>query len=190
MAVSLDGGAGGAVVPAQDCVRAAGAVNIVWNNSKRDFAPSDAAHADDDVHALDRGSLRRRGHARNCDGVARDVDQAAFVLAIEMLMITDIRIEIGSRCIDHNLTEQPCSGELMQCVVNRSERNLDAGILRFGMKPFCRQMTVAVTEKNARQLQTLPRRTQSRRPEPECGFLVGTGIDLPAYHQLWNLLRG
>ena len=61
---------------------------------------SDATHADDDIHALDLGSLGRRRHARDRDRIAGDVDQAALVLAIEVLVVADIGVEAAAAAID------------------------------------------------------------------------------------------
>ena len=78
------------------------------------------------------------------------------------MMIVDIRIEIRTARLNHNLAQQPAIRELVQCVVDGGERNPDRGRCSLAMQLLGRDVPIAAIEQQARQGNALP-----RRPEPD-----------------------
>ena len=56
-----------------------------------------------------------------------DLIYPVFVLDVEMVMVVGIGIEIGSRALDCDLTQQASLGELVQRVVDGGERHWHLG---------------------------------------------------------------
>jgi len=54
--------------------------------------------------------------------LARNVEQPAGILEKEVMMVTDVGVEIGVAGIHHHLAQQPCLDELVQRIVDGRER--------------------------------------------------------------------
>jgi hypothetical protein len=65
---------------------------------------------------------------------ARNIEQAAAVLEKEVMMVTDVGVEIGASGIHHHLTQHPCLDELLQRIVDGRERHPDRGLDRFAVQ--------------------------------------------------------
>ena len=100
--------------------------NCRANKKRLGGAPSGGwiiAQTNDDVDAGN--GLARRGLRQPIiiDGNARDVDKQIRAFDEKMMVIRDIRVEIGSRSVDGDLAQQACLGELIEAVVDRRERD-------------------------------------------------------------------
>ena len=93
--------------------------------------------------------------------IADQVDQLSIVLDEEVMVITDIGVEIGTAAVDSDYTQKSSPGELVKHVVDRGQGDMDAGRLRFSMQILRRKMAIAFGEKNAAQLDALTRRTKA-----------------------------
>src|ERR1019366_1487607 len=88
------------------------------------------AQADDDVDAGDGLARRRLRQPFKIDGNPRDVDKHIRAFDKKMMVIRDIRVEIGPRSVDGDLTQQACLRELIKAVVDCRERDRDPCSLR------------------------------------------------------------
>ena len=60
------------------------------------------------------------------DGNARDVDKHIRAFDEKMMVIRDIRVEIGSRSVDGDLAQEARFGKLIEAVIDRCERDRNA----------------------------------------------------------------
>src|SRR4029079_1577810 len=70
--------------------------------------------ADDHVDAADGAACGRLRQAGDGDTLARNVEQPAGIFEKEVMMVTDVGVEIGAARIHHHLAQQPCLDELVQ----------------------------------------------------------------------------
>ena len=83
------------------------------------------------------------------------------VLDEEMMVMAGVRVEIGPARRHHDLAQQAGVTELVQRVVDRSERHRHAGHPDLGMQAFGRDMAVFALEQQARQRHPLAGRAQA-----------------------------
>jgi hypothetical protein len=95
------------------------------------------------------------------DGRGRDVGHPLLVLEIEMVVVRRIGVEIAARGIHRHFAQQPRRPELVQCVVDRRQRDIDVGGLRFGQQLLGAHMPVLAAEQDLGQRHALPGRPQS-----------------------------
>ena len=77
---------------------------------------------------------------------ARDVKQPAGIFEKEVMMVTDIGIDIGAAGIHHHLAQQPCLDELVQRIVDGRERHPDRGLDRFAVQLLGGDVPVTLLE--------------------------------------------
>ena len=94
-----------------------------------------------------------------------DIRDFAAILEVKMVMIRNIGIEVRLRPIHHDLTQQTGVGETMQGIVNRGQRDLDAGHPGPFKQGFRRHMLIAMAKQQTRQSQALAGRTQAGRAQ-------------------------
>lgn len=114
---------------------------------------------------------RLRGTGRNIrepiynNGVAGNIGKIAFVFKIKMMMVVDIRVEVGARAVDDDLTQQANFRKLMKRVVDGRQRNANAGRLCFGVQGFGGHMPVDTVEQKFSKGNALARRPQAGFPQ-------------------------
>src|SRR5260370_34196508 len=81
------------------------------------------AHANDDVDASNLRAVGRRRQLGDSHTVAGYVLQPTRLLVEEVMMISHVRVEIGAARIHHDLAQQAGADELVEGVVDRSERH-------------------------------------------------------------------
>ncbi len=105
--------------------------------------------------------------------LARNVEQPAGILEKEVMMVTDVGVEIEAAGIHHHLAQQPCLDELVQRIVDGRERHPDRGLDRFAVQLLGGDVPVTLLEQEPYQRQPLPGRPQMRRAQQLKG--VGEG---------------
>ena len=121
---------------------------------------------DDHIDAGDIHAFRRGRQAADHHIVAGNVHQRPVILEEEMMMVVDICVEIRTRRIHNHLAQEARTGELVQRIVDRGERDADASLLGFVMQRFGRDMPVAAIEKEPAKRQPLARRAEPCLAEP------------------------
>src|SRR3546814_4114102 len=77
----------------------------------------------DDVDAGHLGAGRRRRQAVEMDQFARNVLKAPAAFVVEVVMVGDVGVEVGTPGLDHHLAQQAGFGELMQAVVDGDRKS-------------------------------------------------------------------
>ena len=90
--------------------------------------------ANNHVDPVDPGAVRRRRELGNRDLIVFDVFKVAAVFKKEVMVIGCVGIEIGPRGVDGNLTQQTDIRKLMECIVDRRQRNRQSRLLCFDMQ--------------------------------------------------------
>src|SRR5258708_20267102 len=80
------------------------------------------AETDDDVDPADRRARGRLGHLADQNRIAGNVLEPTVILEGEMMVVVDIRVEIGPPRLDHNFVEQPRRRALLQRIVDGRHR--------------------------------------------------------------------
>ena len=114
--------------------------------------------------------------------LARNVKKPAGILEEEVMMVTDVGVEIGAAEIHHHLAQQSCLDELAQRIVDSRERHLDRGLDRFAVQLLGGDVPVTLLEQEPGQRQPLPGWPQMRRSQQLKGVGEGPrrrhGIDM------------
>ena len=86
---------------------------------------------------------------------------------IEVMVMSDIGIEIGPARRHDDFAQKTGIAKLVQRIVDSGQRNRHAGRLDLGMQAFRGDMAMAALEKHPRQRNTLPRRPQTGRAKTD-----------------------
>ncbi len=82
------------------------------------------------------------------------------------MVIGDVGVEIGPPRLDHDLAQQPGVGELVERVVDRSERDWDRRGKNFAVQLLGGDVPIALGEQEPRQGEALARRPQPHGTQP------------------------
>ena len=99
--------------------------------------------------------------AGDLDILARNVERPVRILEKEVMMVTDVGVEIRVAGIHHDLAQQPCLDELVQRIVDGSERHPDCRLDRFAVQLLGGDVPVTLLEQESGQRQPLPGRPRS-----------------------------
>ncbi len=123
------------------------------------------AHSDDDVDAANLAPIGRVGKRSDRDRIARNIHEGAGIFVKEVMVVGGIRIEIGATGIDHQLAQQSRVDELMECIIDRRQRDFYAGAQGLFVQEFGRDVPVAVTKQKFGERLSLARRAQIDRAQ-------------------------
>src|SRR3974390_1549444 len=102
----------------------------------------------DDVHARDLVAFRRRRRLADDHVGAWNIEQFVAAFDEEMVVRTDVRVEIRTGALDRDLAQEPDFRELVQGVVDRGERDRNFGLLRLFVEHFRGEVAVALAEQD------------------------------------------
>ena len=105
------------------------------------------------------------GQALEHDRVGRDVDHPLLVLEVEVVMVRGVGVEIGPRGVDRDFAQEARFLELVERVVDRRQRDVDARSLRLEVKLLGADVAMGAAEQQFGQCHALARRPQSGHPQ-------------------------
>src|SRR5262249_41054114 len=127
-----------------------------------------AALAPQANHHVDAGDLiafgRDRRLADDHVGIG-NVEKCVLALDEEMVMLGIVGIEIGLGAVDCDLAQESNVGELVQRVVDRSQRHRHLGLVGFLVEHLRRDVTIALAKQDPAERHALAGRTQTDLPQ-------------------------
>jgi len=117
-----------------------------------------ATKADDHVHMGDFHALWRFRQIVDLEIVDGNIENLVLTFHEEVMVIRDVRVEVGAGTFHGKNADQAGFSELMQRVVDRGERNGHAGGDRLVMQFLDRQVAITLCEKKIAQSNALARR--------------------------------
>ena len=84
-----------------------------------------------------------------------DIDHLIFAFDEKVMMVGNVRVEIGLCALDGEDAEHSGLGKLMQCIVHRRQRNRHIGTKRLFVQFFGRKVPVTLGKDQAGERDTL-----------------------------------
>ena len=130
----------------------------------------DAANPNDHIDPADFRPARRLRNTGDRYCFAGNIGQRAVVFAIEMLVLGGVGVEVAPLRVDDDSPQKTSVSELVQRVVDRGQRHIDASGCRFLVEGLRTEVTVPSAEQEADESDSLTCRSQARRLESGCSL--------------------
>src|SRR5437868_14097895 len=132
-------------------------VLISWWRRNRGAGSARAVgtHANDDVDASNPRAVGRCRQLGDSHALAGDILQPTRLLVEEVMVIARVRVEVGAARVHDDLAQQTGADELMEGVVDRSERHANRGCQCLAVQLLRSDVAIAFVEEHASKRETL-----------------------------------
>ena len=137
---------------------------------------------DQHVDLTDLMPVRRIGKRCQSHRIGRNVDKLVMRRVIEMMVMIGVGVEHAVFIMDRDPTQQSGLGELVQGIVNSTERHLCTAIVYFAGQTVRRHVTVPPVKQQGSKRQTLAGRPQAGVAKPLRQFRLATRVTVILDH--------